>query len=207
MKCTPAPPRCTARDRPEGNAVSLFGRLEEVAVPEILHMLSWGEKTGTLTLRRGPAEGVVVVRNGRIVHAASNSPRESLGTILVCRKLVTEESLMRAVEEQQRAGGGVCLGAVLLSMGALSAKTLETVVRQQIEQIMTEFFLWDSGSFRFEPAELPPRPALELEGSDILSERGFNTEQVVLEVVKRVDDARRRQEEHAARVPGRAAGW
>ncbi len=178
--------------------MSLLGRLEEVSVPEILHMISWGEKSGALTLTRGRAECFVVFRNGRIVHAASNSPREVLGTILVCRKLVTEETLMCALEEQQRSGDGRCLGAVLIAMGALSAKTLETVVRQQIEQVMAEFFLWESGLFRFEPGGLPERSAADLDRGDILVERGFNTEQVVLEVVKRVDDARRRHEEHAA---------
>ncbi len=198
MKCARGPPGWIVCDRSKGYAVSLFGRLEEVAVPEILHMVSWGEKTGTLTLTRDRAEGVVLFRNGRIVHAASNSPREALGTILVCRKLVTEETLMRAVEEQQRSDSGRCLGAVLIAMGALSAKTLEIVVRQQIEQVMAEFFLWESGHFRFEPVELQERSTVDLESSDILVERGFNTEQVVLEVVKRVDDARRRQEEHAA---------
>ena len=189
--------------------MSLFGRLDEVAVPEILHMVSWGEKTGSLTLTRGRAEGVVVFRKGRIVHAASNSPREALGTILVCRKFVTEETLMRAIEEQQRSASGRCLGAVLIAMGALSAKTLEAAVREQIEQVMAEFFLWESGNFRFEPVELPERSALDIKSSDILVERGFNTEQVVLEVVKRVDDARRREQEHAAasrRSPPRPSG-
>lgn len=161
-------------------------------------MISWGEKSGALTLTRGRAEGVVVFRGGRIVHAASNSPREALGAILVCRKLVTEETLMRALEEQQRSDNGRCLGAVLVGMGVLSATTLEATVRQQIEQVMAEFFLWGEGLFRFEPIEEPGRSAFDLGGGDVLVEHGCNTEQVVLEVVKRVDDARRRCEEHAA---------
>ncbi len=178
--------------------MSLLGRLEEVSVPEVLHLIAWGEKSGTLTVTRGRAEGVVTFRRGRIVQAASNSPREALGAILVCRKFVTEETLMRAVEEQQRSASGRSLGAVLVGLGALSARTLETVVRQQLEQVMAEFFLWDSGLFRFEPDPSPERSTAGLEGGDILVERGFITDQIVLEVVKRVDDARRRHEEHAA---------
>ena len=178
--------------------MSLLGRLEEVSVPEVLHLIAWGEKTGTLTVTRGRAEGVVTFHRGRIVQAASNSPREALGTILVCRKIVSEETLMRAVEEQQRCDNGRSLGAVLIGIGALSARALETVVRQQIEQVMAEFFLWDSGLFRFEPATPPERSTAAPEGSDILVERGFITDQIVLEVVKRVDDTRRLHEEHAA---------
>jgi len=180
--------------------MSMTGRLDEVSVPEILHLLSWGEKSGKLMLTRGAAEGVVVFRRGRIVNAASNSPREALGSILVCRKLVTEHALMSALDEQHRCEQERSLGATLVAMGAIAPETLETAVRQQIEGVMTEFMLWETGLFRFEPLHFP-EPAEDvavLFGSD----RGFNTEQVVLEVVKRVDDVRRRRQEYAADAGG-----
>ncbi len=174
--------------------MSMTGRLDEVSVAEVLHLLSWGEKTGKLTLSRGSAEGVVVLRHGRIVNAASNSPREALGSILVCRKLLSENTLLSAVEEARRAPGGRSLGATLVAMGVLDPQDLRAAVREQVEQVITEFFLWESGSFRFEPMQ-PDEPASYLD-----TDQGFNTEQVVLEVVKLVDEVRRRREEHAARA-------
>jgi len=177
--------------------VSFAGRLEEVSVPELLHLLSWGEKTGTLTLRRGPAEGVVVFHRGRIVTAASNSPREVLGSILVCRKLVSEEALMSALEESRRSESDRTLGGTLVAMGAITPEALEAVVRQQIEHVMSEFLLWDSGLFRFEamdpvePGEASAAPEQPHPG------HGFNAEHIVLEVLRKVDETRRRRQEFA----------
>ena len=177
--------------------MSLTGRLDEVSVPEILHLLSWGEKTGKLTISRGAAEGVVVFCRGRIVNAASNSPRETLGSILVCRKLVSEDALMNALEERDRGEAVRSLGATLVAMGAITPEELESAVRQQIEHVMTEFVLWETGLFRFEPMELP-HPAAGATDPECRSGRSFNTEQVLLEAIKRVDDVRRRREEYAA---------
>lgn len=189
--------------------MSLVGRLEELSVAEILHMIAWGEKTGKLTISRGNAVAVVVFHRGRIVYAASNSPRQSLGSILVCRSLVSEDGLMGGIDEQNRRGDGSCLGAVLIEMGALTTRNLETAVREQIEQVIAEFFLWESGGFRFEALELPDAAVNALDATSLQLDRGFSADQVVLEVVKKVDDARRRREDYAAssrRAAPRVAG-
>ena len=67
--------------------MSLAGRLEEIELAELLHFLSLNNRTGKVMLSRRDAHGLVVVRLGRIVYAASSSIRESFGNILVCRGL------------------------------------------------------------------------------------------------------------------------
>ena len=181
--------------------MSFAGRLDEVSVPELLHLLSWGEKTGKLTLSRGGAEGVVVFHRGRIVNAASNSPREGLGSILVCRKLLSEEALMKGLEENHRAGSERALGDTLVAMGAITSQALEIAVRQQVEHVMTDFLLWDSGLFRFEPIRLS-EPGADEDAEGPHPGQGFHTEQIVLEVVRRVDEVRRRRQEYAVGVGG-----
>ncbi len=183
--------------------MSFAGRLEEVSVPEVLHLLSWGEKTGKLTLRRGPAEGIVVVDRGRIVNAASNSPRELLGSVLLGRRLVSEETLIGALERQRCAEPPGTLGDTLVAMGALEPEALEAAVRQQVEHVMAEFLLWDSGVFRFEPMEIIG-PGRVWGDHPAFRWRGFHAEQIVLEVVKRVDETRRRRQEYVAASGGSA---
>jgi Domain of unknown function (DUF4388) len=178
--------------------VSWMGRLDEVSIPELLHLVSWGEKTGKLVLARQDAEGLLVFRTGRIIYAASNSPREALGNILVCRNLLSEDTLVKALETQHASERERRLGAILIEMGALTGKTLEMVIREQIEKVMTEFFLWQSGFFRFEAMEIPPGGEPEVDARDFLLQRGFSTEQLVLEVVKRVDEAKSWRDEYAA---------
>jgi hypothetical protein len=176
--------------------VSWTGKLEEISVPELLHTIAWGEKTGKLLLTRQDAEGLIVFRSGRIVYAASNSPREVLGNILLCRRLISAETLLAALEKQNRSPKARLLGGVLIDMGAISVATLEAVVREQVEKVIAEMFLWQAGFFRFDAVEIPETGALDVEARDFVLHRGFKTEQVVLEVVKRVDEARRRREEY-----------
>jgi hypothetical protein len=178
--------------------VSWMGRLDEVSIPELLHLVSWGEKTGKLVLARQDAEGLLVFRTGRIIYAASNSPREALGNILLCRSLLSEETLVKALEQQHTSERERRLGAILIEMGAITGKTLEMVIREQIEKVMTEFFLWQSGFFRFEAMRMPQSGEPEVDARDFFLQRGFSTEQLVLEVVKRVDEARSWRDEYAA---------
>jgi hypothetical protein len=178
--------------------MSWMGRLDEVSIPELLHVVSWGEKTGKLVLSRQDAEGLLVFRKGKIIYAASNSPREALGNILICKNLISEEALLKALDAQHAADRERRLGAILIEMGAITAKTLEAMIREQIEKVMAEFFLWQSGFFRFEAMEIPETGEPDVDARDFLLQRGFNTEQVMLEVVKRVDESRRRRDEYAA---------
>jgi Domain of unknown function (DUF4388) len=184
--------------------VSWTGKLEEISIPELLHTVAWGEKTGKLVFTRQDAEGLIVLRKGRIIYAASNAPREVLGNILLCKRLITPETLLAALEEQNRSQRARLLGAILIDMGAITVATLEAVIREQIETVMAEFFLWDFGFFRFDAVDLSGSDELEVDARDFVLHRGFKIEQVVLEVVKRVDDAKRRREEYAAATrPGR----
>ena len=178
--------------------MSWTGKLEEVSIPELLHMVGWGEKSGKLVFTRQDAEGLVVFRSGRIVYAASNSPREVLGNILLCKRLISAETLLAALEEQNRSQRPRLLGAILISMGAISETALEAVVREQIEKVMADFFLWQSGFFRFEAMDITRLGELDVDARDFVIQSGFKTEQIVLEVVKRVDDARKRREEYTA---------
>ena len=66
------------------SAMSLVGRLEDIELPELIQFLANNRKTGRLTLSRRDGHGVVLMRLGRILYAASNSVRETLGSLLVC---------------------------------------------------------------------------------------------------------------------------
>ena len=73
-----------------GPAVRLAGKLEDVTLPGLLQMLAVRRRTGKLTVTSRDALGVVVLRDGFIIYAATNSAREMLGNLLVCNRLVDE---------------------------------------------------------------------------------------------------------------------
>jgi hypothetical protein len=167
--------------------VSLAGRLEEVAFPEVLNLISWGKKTGKLELSKPDAEGIVVFRRGNIIYAASNRVREVLGNILLCRKLITEDNLISALARQHRSGEERRLGTILVEMGVISQSTLEEIVCEQTTRVLTEFFQWRTGFFRFITMEIPERGEVEVDAQNLLLEQGMRTEAVVLEVAETLD--------------------
>jgi hypothetical protein len=136
--------------------VSLTGRLEAFPLPALLHTLDARQLTGKLTLTRADGQALLVFRSGRIIYAASSSVRETFGSILVCRGLVSEPALLEALERQHSSGGGRRLGSVLVELGLADEKTLREVMKQQTEGVLSELVRWQTGFFNFQPLEITP---------------------------------------------------
>src|SRR5512147_1741355 len=122
--------------------MSLVGRLEDLALPDIFQIISLSKKTGTLVVRSRKGTGMVVFKDGQVIQAASDSIRDSIGNILVSQGMLTEASLSRALSLQKR-DPDTQLGQILVEMGAVSTQTLEGVVRKQIEEIIYDLLAWE----------------------------------------------------------------
>lgn len=184
-------------------APSFAGKLEDVPFPELLQFIALNRKTGKLTLTRRDGTGVVVLRSGRIIYAASNSVRETFGSILVCRGLVSEPTLMEALQKQQAAGGKKRLGAILVEMGKVTEDDLREVMHHQTGVVIQELFQWSTGFFKFEAMEIPERGEIEVDAKDFLDMEGIATDRVLLEVAARLDEQLAAEEQTAA-PPGEA---
>ena len=57
--------------------MSLFGKLEDTPLKELLQVLVASRVSGRLRLTARDREGIVVFRDGKIIYAASSSVRES----------------------------------------------------------------------------------------------------------------------------------
>jgi hypothetical protein len=169
--------------------VSLAGRLEEIELAELLHFLSLNNRTGKVTLSRRDAHGLVVVRLGRIVYAASSSIRETFGNILVCRGVVSPAALAAALERQHLSAEGRKLGEVLVDTGAISETQLEEALRQQTGLVVQELCRWRSGYFRFEVGPVASAGDIGVEAEELVVAAGVATDQILLEAMTRMDEA------------------
>jgi uncharacterized protein DUF4388 len=169
--------------------VSLAGRLEEVELAELLHFLSLNNRTGRVTLSRRDGHGLVVVRLGRIVYAASSSIRESFGNILVCRGLLSPEALARALDKQHLAADGRRLGEWLVADGVISEAQLQDALKQQAGLVVQELCRWQSGYFRFEVTPVASGGDLGVDAEELVVAEGVATDQVLLEALTRLDEA------------------
>ena len=169
--------------------MSLAGRLEEIELAELLHFLALNNRTGKVMLSRRDGHGLVVVRQGRIVYAASSSIRESFGNILVCHGLVTPDVLAGALEKQHLAADGRRLGDLLVESGAISEEQLQEALKHQTGLVVQELCRWRSGYFKFEVTPVASSGDIGVDAEELVVTGGVATDQVLLEAMTQLDEA------------------
>ena len=153
---------------------TVSGKLDDVPLSSLLHTLSVKQLTGKLTLKSSAGDGLIVVRKGSVIYAASNSARETLGNILVCRGLLDEKTLLRALEVQHELADEKRLGAILVELGAISQASLEDVLRQQTVKVVSELLGWGKGFFRFEAVEITEGGEIRVDVRDLVMDGGLD---------------------------------
>ena len=176
--------------------MSLVGRLEDLALPDIFQIISLSRKTGTLIVRSRKGTGIVVFKNGQVIQAASDSIRDSIGNMLVSQGMLDEATLARALALQKRETE-TPLGMILVEMGAVSTETLETVIRKQIEEIVYDLLAWEEGFFNFELGEIAPKDKIEINTEEFLLKSGINAEYLLMEGTRVLDEKRKDEKQPA----------
>jgi tetratricopeptide (TPR) repeat protein len=158
--------------------MAIKGSLKEASLPDVLQLLSMGQKTGCLSVAERNNFGYIYFETGQIVYASIVNRRDRLGDILVKNGLVTPEQLQAAVEAQGHRRNKR-LGEILVDMNALTRPALENYMRIQIEEAVYYLFTWTSGTFSFETDVRP-------EQQDFLVR--ISPESLLLEGARRVDE-------------------
>jgi len=177
--------------------MSLVGRLEDLALPDIFQIISLSKKTGTLVVRSRKGTGMVVFKNGQVIQAGSDSIRDSLGNILVSQGMIDQADLAAALVMQKSAPDNP-LGMILVETGATTSKIIEDVVRQQIEDIIYDLLAWEEGFFNFELGEIAPKDKIEIDTHDLLLKSGLSAEYLLMEGTRILDEKRKDQKKKAS---------
>ena len=171
------------------------GKLEYFSPGELIQIIGLLGKSGALRLHHDDEEGLIVFRAGKVIFAASPSVRESLGSLLLARGLITETELAQALSKQASSAEKIRLGTILIEMGVLEQATLEDLIRGQFSTVISEFIGWNLGTFRFEVMELVDRGEVELEAADFLAQSGVESTHVLLDAARRVDERSREDDQ------------
>jgi hypothetical protein len=170
--------------------MSFAATFNDLSFPEVLHLVSFNRKSGKLTLTGPQGHSLMVFRRGRIIYAASAGLRESFGSLLLCRGLVTDADLMEALHLQERAAESRRLGAILVDMGKLQPQDVKDVLKEQSLRVVREVMQWRKGFFKFEPLEVPEGGEAEVGIDELLARVGVDAEGVLFEAVTQLDEAR-----------------
>ncbi|HEX2189646.1 MAG TPA: DUF4388 domain-containing protein [Longimicrobiaceae bacterium] len=158
--------------------MAIKGSLKEASLPDVLQLLSMGQKTGCLSVTDRSNFGYIYFDRGRITYASIVNRRDRLGDLLVKNGLLAAAELAAAVDEQAR-DPETRLGEILIRRGAITRAQLEQYIRIQIEEAVYYLFTWSQGSFYFEAEQRPPEGAM-LES--------INPENLLLEGARRIDE-------------------
>ena len=182
--------------------MSFVGKLEDLAAPDLLSAIANGRKTGKLTVTRADGFVVVVFRLGSIIYASSDLARETLGGLLVAKGDISDETLTQALEQQHRFKETRRLGRILLDMNVVDIGVLQEALRQQSESVLGQLFRWENGFFKFELLEKPESDdddvKVEVDLGDLLIQDGLATQEVMMEVMRQLDEASRKEKQPTA---------
>ncbi len=158
--------------------MAIKGSLKEASLPDVLQLLSMGQKTGCLSVADRNNFGYIYFDHGLITYASIVNRRDRLGDILVKGGLVTPEQLQAAIDRQEHQRDKR-LGELLVEMGAISRPDLERYMRVQIEEAVYYLFTWISGTFSFESDAQPEEQDFRVR---------ITPESLLLEGARRVDE-------------------
>jgi len=163
---------------------SFRGRIEHVALGEILQLLQHEHQTGVLEVRRDDDERSVsiCVRDGLVDIALGRGGDHDLrlGRFLLEEELVEREDLELLLK--QRGGSKRLLGAQLVKRGYIGQDDLRHVLVRQTSELVYESLRWHTGAFVFD------RYATRPEATD--ARLGLPVASILMEGLRRVDEWR-----------------
>ncbi len=167
--------------------MALVGKLEDLNLTELFHMLSLFQKSGRLTLSAGERKGVFLFKDGKIVHAADGSPRDALGQDLLQRGMISESTLRTALDMQASETEHRRLGTILVANGAVSEQQIESLIRERLQAITKDFLHSKTGFFSFKPEEDGLASDEDPSQADVDMPTGMNTDRFILDLLTRLD--------------------
>ena len=142
-------------------SAALAGTLKRTPFPRLLQRLYADRATGSLLLAREPTKKIVAFSGGYPVSVRSNVASETLGQILLEKKLISAETLAASVQRMLKEKRQQ--GQILIEMGALSPYNLERALVDQLEAKLLEIFSWPDGKYMFKAGDPPPAGTIRLE--------------------------------------------
>jgi hypothetical protein len=129
--------------------------LPETPVAAACRELARRGLTGALVVEGPDGPGSIHLVEGRLVAAASPSPRARLGDRLVGAGLLEPGELAAALELQAEEPTGKRLGALLVERRAVSPAAIRLFAQEQLLDALFEICGWRSGDVEFLPDETP----------------------------------------------------
>ncbi|WP_164007967.1 DnaJ domain-containing protein [Pyxidicoccus trucidator] len=156
----PAPGPAVVPEDASPFTVPAQGPLDQHSSIRLYGRIAAGEQTGLLSLLLSDRTVLIHFRKGNPEFVDSSHAEDALGTSLVGAKLLTPEQLQQAESSRERFGGDLL--AALFGQGLLQPASAFTYLAQRAVSILSKGLRAESGTFTFEPRDLPGQKAMPL---------------------------------------------
>jgi hypothetical protein len=132
----------------------LAGDFSTMPLKDLVVYLGNRHVTGALKVERGEVRKQLMLRDGHVVSASSNQPREYFGQFLITMGHLTEDQLEKAFATQ--AETRVFLGKILVMTGLVPEETVRSTLSHKFREMVLDAWHWEDGRFAFEAADSAP---------------------------------------------------
>jgi hypothetical protein len=165
--------------------MSFQGRIEDVAVADVMQLIRLGGHSGTLSIHAGEEEALVGFERGRLVSGWSSRSLR-LGELLLGAGALDEPTLQRALAAQDVERPRRAIGQILVRQGATTPEIIRQVIGREIERVVKEVLAWPTGTFDFALDDLTP--VVEVSRFSGAPKVDLDTQQVLLEVLQAMEE-------------------
>ena len=165
--------------------MSFQGRIEDVAIADVMQLIRLGGHSGSLSIHAGEEEALIGFERGRLVSGWSSRSLR-LGELLLGAGALDEPTLQRALEAQEVERPRRAIGQILVRQGATTAEIIRQVIGREIERVVKEVLAWPTGTFDFALDDLTP--VVEVSRFSGAPKVDLDTQQVLLEVLQAMEE-------------------
>jgi hypothetical protein len=138
----------------------LSGDFSTMPLKDLVAYLGSRRLTGMLRIMRAGVRKLILLREGQVLSASSNQPREFLGQFLINMGHLNEEQFSKAYATQRETK--VPLGKILVMTGLVPEQTIRGALNLKFREALLDMFSWEEGEFSFDVGG-----AAEIEGIDV----------------------------------------
>ncbi len=139
----------------------LRGKIEPLALIDVLAYLGRSQASGALRVTRDGVEKSIIISDGTIVFASSSMTGDRLGDMLLASGKISQDQYDQATYlTHQRA---IRHGRALVEVGAISPKQLWETIQDQIRNIALSVIPWEHGQFEFTRQDLKKKESITLQ--------------------------------------------
>lgn len=165
--------------------MALKGNLRDFSTTQLLNLISLARKTGKLTVNGSAQNAYLYFREGRLIHASTNTDDGHLTTMLFKTGKLTQEQA-EAVNSRSGSSSDKAMGKYLMEARLVSRDDIVQGVKDYMLEIVYDLFTWNDGDFNFEQNSLPTHDRITVP---------LNLDNVILEGSRRIQELDKLQDE------------